>query len=88
MEARDSQKLRGWLGEALKKLTPREREIIVRRRLSDTATTLEHLGLDLGVSKERVRQLETRALHKMRMVITAHAKDDGSVNLLPLTATG
>lgn len=88
METRDGQKLRGWLGEALKKLTPREREIIVRRRLSDTAATLEHLGLDLGVSKERVRQLETRALHKMRMVITAQAKDEGSVNLLPVTAAG
>lgn len=82
----DGAKLHQWLGEALRKLTPREREIIMRRRLADEAATLEHLGDDLGVSKERIRQLETRALHKMRLVIAAQAKSDANMPL-PLAAS-
>ena len=84
----DGRKLNYWLGAALRNLSPREREIILRRRLSDEAETLEHLGDDLGVSKERVRQLEIRALHKMRTLITGYAKQSGSVGIVPLTATG
>ena len=56
----------GWLKEALGELSQRERMIIERRRLREEEVTLEMLGRELGVSKERVRQIEERALHKLR----------------------
>jgi RNA polymerase sigma-32 factor len=55
-----------WLSEALGELSPRERRIINDRRLREVGATLEELGRALGVSKERVRQLEHRALLKLR----------------------
>jgi RNA polymerase sigma-32 factor len=58
-----------WINEALGELSPREQRIIRRRRLRDNGSTLEELGRELGVSKERVRQLEHRALSKMRASI-------------------
>jgi len=62
-----------WLAEALAALTPRERRIITERRLTDGGTTLEDLGRALGVSKERVRQLEQRALAKLRQSLARRA---------------
>jgi RNA polymerase sigma-32 factor len=56
-----------WLAEALSELSSRERAIIAGRRLSEEGATLEALGRELGVSKERVRQLEHRALEKLRL---------------------
>ena len=64
--ARDSRTLSAWLAEALADLNPRERIIIDQRRLREEGATLEELGRDLGISKERVRQLESRALLKLR----------------------
>ena len=58
-----------WLAQALRELTPREQRIIRQRRLSEQGTTLEALGRELGVSKERVRQLEHRALSKLKTAI-------------------
>ncbi len=55
-----------WLAESLDELSPRERTIIRARRLVEDGATLAELGLELGVSKERVRQLEHRALRKLR----------------------
>ncbi len=55
-----------WIHESIKELTPREQKIIRARRLVEEGATLEELGRDLGVSKERVRQLEHRALMKLR----------------------
>ncbi len=55
-----------WLSEALGELNPRERRIINDRRLREVGATLEELGRALGVSKERVRQLEHRAMLKLR----------------------
>lgn len=63
---RDSRMRSKWLAEALGELSPRERTIIAERRLRDEGATLEELGKVLGVSKERVRQLEHRALLKLR----------------------
>jgi RNA polymerase sigma-32 factor len=63
---RDSRTRSRWLAEALGELSPRERTIIAERRLRDDGATLEELGRELGVSKERVRQLEHRALLKLR----------------------
>lgn len=63
---RDTASRSRWLKEALEALSPRERRIICERRLVDEGATLEDLGRALGVSKERVRQLENRALGKLR----------------------
>ncbi len=63
---RDSRTRSQWLSEALGELSPRERTIIQERRLREEGATLEELGRELGVSKERVRQLEHRALLKLR----------------------
>lgn len=63
---RDANTRSQWLAEALGELSPRERTIIRERRLREEGATLEELGRELGVSKERVRQLEHRALMKLR----------------------
>jgi RNA polymerase sigma-32 factor len=62
----DIDRARGWLAEALGTLNARERMIIVERKLRDEPRTLESLGQELGLSKERIRQLEAQALTKLR----------------------
>jgi RNA polymerase sigma-32 factor len=52
--------------EAMAALPKREREIFVERRLSDEPATLEDLGAQYGISRERVRQLENRAFEKVQ----------------------
>lgn len=55
-----------WLAAALRKLPKREAMIIRERHLREEGRTLEDLGRQLGVSKERVRQLERRALFTLQ----------------------
>ncbi len=71
---RDGETRSRWLAEALGELSPREQTIIRQRRLTDEGATLEQLGRKLGVSKERVRQLESRALNKLRDSISRHVE--------------
>jgi RNA polymerase sigma-32 factor len=78
-EAHDRRMRLGWLAEALAALSPRERTIIAERRLREEGVTLEELGRELGVSKERVRQLEQRALVKLKGLLAAKAGDDPSL---------
>ena len=59
-------KRRARVDTALSTLNERERWIIERRILGEDTVTLEALGKVLGISKERVRQIETRALEKLR----------------------
>jgi RNA polymerase sigma-32 factor len=66
----DGERRTAWLGSALNALNDRERQIIRSRRLSEDGATLEQLGNSLGISKERVRQIESRALEKLRKVLT------------------
>jgi RNA polymerase sigma-32 factor len=77
---RDDRRRSAWLAEALDELSPRERRIIHERRLRENGTTLEELGRALGVSKERVRQLESRALLKLRASMTRRV--DSPLDLL------
>lgn len=62
----DDQRRSDWLKGALSILNEREKRIIQQRRLSEDGATLESLGDQLGISKERVRQIENRALEKLR----------------------
>ncbi|HZH29003.1 MAG TPA: RNA polymerase factor sigma-32 [Azospirillaceae bacterium] len=78
---RDAHTRSQWLAEALGQLSPRERTIINARRLQEQGATLEELGHELGVSKERVRQLESRAMEKLRASIRRRV-DDHTVLLL------
>jgi RNA polymerase sigma-32 factor len=64
-----------WLAQAMQTLSERERFIIHRRRLIDDGDTLEVLGRKMGVSKERVRQLETRAMQKLSAQLRANVAD-------------
>ena len=65
----DDQRRSEWLHTALGVLNDREKSIIRQRRLSEEGATLESLGDQLGISKERVRQIENRALEKLRSAL-------------------
>jgi RNA polymerase sigma-32 factor len=73
---RDDETRSRWLAEAMGELSVRERAIIRERRLTEEGATLEELGRELGVSKERVRQLEHRALLKLRQAIGRRAENE------------
>ena len=74
-QAKDIETLRTWLVEALSALNERERFIVQERKLKDQPRTLESLGNELGLSKERVRQLEAAAFAKMRKNLEAQSKE-------------
>ncbi|MEN0000773.1 MAG: RNA polymerase factor sigma-32 [Pseudomonadota bacterium] len=69
-ETIDTERRSDWLSGALSVLNEREVKIIRQRRLSEDGATLESLGIELGISKERVRQIENRALEKLRTALT------------------
>ena len=62
----DTQQLREWLLTSMAALNEREQFIVRERKLRDQPRTLESLGQELCLSKERVRQLEAAAFQKMR----------------------
>lgn len=72
---KDIDTLRTWLVEAMSALNERERFIVRERKLRDDPRTLESLGTELGLSKERVRQLEAAAFGKMRKNLEAQSKE-------------
>jgi RNA polymerase primary sigma factor len=61
------------LTEAIERLNPRMKHVVLRRFGLDgqPPQTLEEVGADLGITRERVRQLETRALRELRTVAPA-----------------
>ncbi len=61
------------LERALSELPERERHILIERRLKDDPVTLEELGMEYGISRERIRQLEVRAFDKLQKLIHAEA---------------
>jgi RNA polymerase sigma-32 factor len=71
----DADKLRGWLVVAMNNLNKRERYIVSERKLREDARTLESLGEELGLSKERVRQLEAAAFAKMRRSLEGQSRE-------------
>jgi RNA polymerase sigma-32 factor len=67
--------LRKWLVAAMDQLNERERFIVRERKLRDEPRTLESLGTELNLSKERVRQLEAAAFQKMRKTLEANGAE-------------
>ncbi len=61
--------------EALNFLKPREKDIIVKRRLTDNPKTLEYLSHEYKVSRERIRQIETKAFEKLQTIVKSKAKE-------------
>src|SRR5438045_8758492 len=72
VEDEESDNRRKALGEALSALNERERRIFETRRLADDTITLGHLAAEFGVSRERVRQIEVRALEKVQRAVKNH----------------
>ncbi len=68
------------LVEAMKILNEREKEIIEERRLSENPKTLEELSKKYNISRERIRQIETKAFEKLQKSMINASK---SKNLLP-----
>ncbi len=68
----DLDQVRNWLNEAMQALSDRERYIVAQRKLVEEPRTLESIGEDLGLSKERIRQVESAALTKLRKRLEAN----------------
>jgi RNA polymerase sigma-32 factor len=73
--AYDGQARAALVADALGDLNERERLIIRKRKLEEEAVTLEALGEWLGISKERVRQIEGNALEKLKRALVARVGD-------------
>ncbi|MBP6818594.1 MAG: RNA polymerase factor sigma-32 [Ferrovibrio sp.] len=83
VEARHDGALRHtWLTESLDQLNPRERLIVSERMLNDDKVTLEELGERLGVTKERVRQIETKAFAKLQSLVLKKSREAGETSLI------
>ena len=66
------------INRLLEYLEPREREIIRMRAGLDNhakGMTLEEIGQQFGITKERVRQLNARAMKKLRSIAEEHEMD-------------
>ena len=65
-----------YLRDAMEGLSDRERHIFIERRLTEDPVTLEVLGVQYGISRERVRQLENRAFNKVQKAVHVAAFED------------
>lgn len=82
-ETHDAARRKQWISDALHALNEREMLIIRQRRLSEDTVTLETLGKELGISKERVRQIEHQALGKLRKALEKMVGDPNEAGLIP-----
>jgi RNA polymerase sigma-32 factor len=69
----------GLLTQAMDALNDREKDVLVKRRLSEDPVTLEDLSESYGVSRERIRQIEVRAFEKLQARMRDLAKGKGMV---------
>ena len=83
MAAHDGERRKVWIAKALEILTERETLIIRKRRLSEDTETLETIGHELGISKERVRQIEHQALGKLRRALVRMVGSPEDSGLIP-----
>jgi len=82
MNSRDDATRSTLLQEALNTLTPREMNIVRQRRLIEEPETLETLGKTLGISKERVRQIEHHAMKKLKIALEQKVGDPWAAGLI------
>ena len=71
----DSQTRARWIRDAMKHLSPREREVISSRFLKDDRITLAKIGDTMNLTKERIRQIEVKALSKLRYALQDKVTD-------------
>ncbi len=69
MDTHDGDIRAKWIRDAMESLSPRERQVIKRRFLEEDRMTLAEIGVSFGVTKERVRQIEGKALSKLRAAL-------------------
>ena len=74
----DQAALRDWLLQAMACLSDREQYIIRERKLIEAPRTLESLGTEMGLSKERIRQVEAAAFRKMRATLDEEMPEAGA----------
>lgn len=79
-ERHDKAVLDGWLREAIGELSPREQQIVRRRFLEENRNTLAEIGESFGVTKERIRQIEGKALGKLRQILSRQTGADGAAS--------
>jgi RNA polymerase sigma-32 factor len=82
MQTEDGAKRAKWIARAFERLTPREQTIIRERQMQDETVTLEALGARLGISKERVRQIEASALTKLKSALLEQVGDPVAAGLV------
>jgi RNA polymerase sigma-32 factor len=82
MQRLDGRTREALLSDALGTLTEREMVIVRERRLGEEPVTLETLGKRLGISKERVRQIEHHALKKLRHALERRVGDPRAAGLI------
>jgi len=75
-------KQKAWIARAMAALNSREILIIKERKLKDETVTLETLGVRLGISKERVRQIESAALKKLKQALLSDVPDPHDAGLV------
>jgi len=76
----DSETRAKWIADAMEHLTQREREVITRRFLKDDKITLAEIGETFGVTKERIRQIEGKALSKLFEALQDKVTDGTMLN--------
>lgn len=76
----DSETRAKWIADAMEHLTTREREVITRRFLKEDKITLAEIGETFGVTKERIRQIEGKALSKLREALQDRVTDGALLN--------
>lgn len=70
------------LSEALGELNEREVQILTARKLNDSPLTLDALSSQYNISKERVRQIETKAFEKVQNYVLTRISNDGQIKTL------
>ena len=79
-QKQEFEKRKGLMSNAMNILNNREKEILHARRLAEESSTLEELSKKYKISRERVRQIETKAFEKLQTTMLNATKSN---NLLP-----
>jgi RNA polymerase sigma-32 factor len=72
MESQRAAFVKSQINSALEKLTPREQDIARQRLMAENPLTLDDLGRQYAISKERVRQIENNVKNKLKKALAGH----------------